>query len=272
MKLIITAFLSHCIACCVAQTAKQSLISPYIKAGAYSQSQADVFSFNANQAALAQTRVFSAGVFSERKFMLKELNLFSAALAMPTHSGNFGLQLHHFGNSSYSEMQAGIGYGRKLSEHMDVGIQFNYYTMKITGYGNASSINFEVGAIFHFTDQLHGGIHLYNPTSSKVGKDKEENLPAVYSAGFGYDASENFFINVEIEKTEDLPLNVNTSIQYKFANRFLARAGVVTGTSVFFLGLGFTLQNFRLDATASVHPQLGVTPGLLLIYTKPKKE
>jgi hypothetical protein len=65
---------------------------------------------------------------------------------------------------------------------------------------------------------------------------------------------------------------VNTTIQYKFADHFLARAGVVTGTSVYFLGLGFRLQKFRLDATALLHPQLGVTPGLLLIYTKPNKE
>jgi len=119
---------------------------------------------------------------------------------------------------------------------------------------------------------LHGGVHVYNPTSSKLGKNEEEKLPAVYSAGLGYDASDNFFLSVEIEKTEELPLNVNASIQYKFANRFLARGGIVTGSSVFFFGAGFTLQNFRIDVIASVHPQLGITPGLLLIYSKPDKE
>ena len=234
--------------------------------------QADVFSFSANQAALAQIKSFSAGVFSERKFMLEELNLFSASFALPTHSGNFGFLIHHFGNSSYSETEAGLAYGRKLSDYVDVGVQFNYYRMQIASYGNASTINFEAGALFHFTDQLHGGIHLYNPTSSKLGKNKEENLPAVYSAGLGYDASEDFFVSAEIEKTENLPLNVNAALQYKFANRFIARGGVATNTSVFFFGLGFTLQNFRFDATASLHPQLGITPGLLLIYTKANKE
>jgi hypothetical protein len=62
--------------------------------------------------------------------MLNELNLFSASFALPTQSGNFGLQLHHFGNSVYSETQAGIAYGRKLSDYIDIGIQFNYYKMK----------------------------------------------------------------------------------------------------------------------------------------------
>jgi hypothetical protein len=47
---------------------------------------------------------------------------------------------------------------------------------------------------------------------------------------------------------------------------------MVSSTSVYFFGAGFILHNIRIDATASVHPQLGVTPGLLLIYTKPKKQ
>ena len=270
-RILIFLFIYCCGFCCFSQTTKQSLLSPYIKTGAYSIKQADVFSFSANQAALAQIKSFSVGVFSERKFMLEELNLFSASFSVPTHSGNFGFQIHRFGNSSYSETQAGFAYGRKLSDYVDAGVQFNYYRMQIAGYGNASTINFEAGALFHFTDQLHGGIHLYNPTSSKLG-NKEEKLAGVYSAGLGYDASEDFFVSAEIEKTENLPLNVNAALQYKFANRFIAKGGVATNTSVFFFGLGFTLQNFRIDATTSLHPQLGITPGLLLIYTKPNKE
>ena len=272
MKLAITLCL-----CCVnifsfSQNAKQTLISSYIKTGAYSVKQNDVFSFASNQASLAQLEIFSAGAYSERKFMLNELALFSATAALPTHSGNFGLQLHRYGNSSYNEMQTGLAYARKLNESIDVGVQFNYYNVQVAGYGNAGAVNFEAGALFHFTDQLHGGIHVYNPTSSKLGKNEEEKLPAVYSVGLGYDASDDFFVSAEIEKTENLPLNVNAAIQYRFANRFLARAGVTTATSVYFLGAGFTLKNFRLDVMASVHPQLGVTPGLMLIYTKPSKD
>jgi hypothetical protein len=271
-KIVVLFFSCHFCFCCFSQTAKQSFISPYIKTGAYSHKQADVFSFGTNQASLVTARSFSAGVFSERKFMLSDLNLFSAAFALPTTSGNFGLQVHRFGNSAYNETQAGIAYARKLSDYIDVGVQFNYYTMRIAGYGNAAAINFEAGAIFHFTDNLHGGVHVYNPTAGTIGKNEKERLPAVYSAGLGYDASESFFINAEIEKTENLPLSVNASIQYKFSERFLARGGMVSSTSVYFFGAGFILHNIRIDATASVHPQLGVTPGVLLIYTKPKKQ
>lgn len=257
---------------CCAQTTKQSLLSRYLKTGAYSYKQADVFSFSGNQAALARLKTFGAGAFTERRFMLQELNFFSAALALPTKSGNFGLPLYRYGNAMYNEMQAGLAYGRKLTEHIDVGVQFNYFTMQIAGYGNAAAINFEAGAIFHFTDQLHGGIHLYNPTSSKLQKGNGENLSSVYTAGLGFDATENFFVTIEIEKAEDLPVNVNAALQYKFAERFLARGGIATNTATYFLGVGFGIKSFRFDVTASMHPQLGVTPGLLFIYTKPAKE
>lgn len=257
---------------CSGQTVKQSLISTYLKTGAYNHDRGDVFSFSANQANLASISSFSAGVFSERRFMLNELSLFSAAVGLPTTSGNFGLQLHRFGNTSYNEMQAGLAYGRKLNDFVDLGVQFNYYTLNVAGYGKAGTVNFDAAAIFHFTDQLHGGIHVYNPVSSKFGKSKEERLPAVYNAGIGFNASENFFVSAEIEKIEDRPISVNANMQYKFADRFLARGGIVSATSVWFFGAGFIFKNYRVDAIASVHPQLGVSPGLLLIYTKPAKE
>jgi hypothetical protein len=76
-------------------------------------------------------------------------------------------------------------YGRKLGGKIDVGVQFNYYSFKVAGYGSASSINAEGGMIVHVTEAFNIGVHLYNPTGVSVGKNAEEKLPAIYSAGFG---------------------------------------------------------------------------------------
>jgi hypothetical protein len=59
---------------------------------------------------------------------------------------------------------------------------------------------------------------------------------------------------------------VNAGMQYSFDEKLFARAGFTSGTSSYFFGLGVMLKNFRLDATASIHPQLGITPGLLLLF------
>ncbi|MBD0331485.1 MAG: hypothetical protein ICV66_02410 [Chitinophagaceae bacterium] len=249
-----------------AQILRTPVAATYTLLAVYSTQQADVFSFTNNQAALASTKIFSAGIYGERRFMLEELSLYSFAASLPTATGNFGLKTGYFGNIDYNETQIGLAYGRNLGTRVSIGAQFNYYSFKAAGYGGASTVNFEAGLIFHITEQLNAGVHAYNPTSSQIGKNLEEKLPASYSAGIGYDASDKFFFSGEIEKVEDENINVNAGMQYKFLEIAFARAGFSSGTSSYYLGLGFVLKPFRVDATASIHPQLGVTPGVMLIF------
>ena len=243
----------------------------YTGLGAYSIDHTDVFSFTNNQASLAQMKNAAVGVYGERRFLLDELALYQLTVAVPTKSGNFGIKAGYFGFSDYNESQMGLGYGRKLGTKVDIGVQFNYNAIRISSYGNSSAINFEIGTVLHLTDKLHAGVHAYNPVGGKFGKNQEEKLASVYTAGVGYEASDKFFVSAEIEKEEDQPVNVNAGMQYKFLPQFLARVGIATNTSNLYAGVGFALRSFRLDVVAGYHPQLGVTPGLLLIYDFSKK-
>jgi hypothetical protein len=238
---------------------------PYISLGAYSRQQADVFSFGNNQAALASVKTGSVGVYGERRFLLTENSLYSLAAALPTSLGNFGVQVNYSGFKNFNENKVGLAYGRSLGKKLDIGVQFNYYGYRIPTYGNASTINFELGAIMHFSDRLSGGIHIYNPVAGKLGKGSDEKLAAAYKMGAGYDASDNFYVSAEIIKEEDKPVNVNGGLQYRFKKQFFVRAGFVSETSSGFGGIGLSWKNFRLDVSASYHPQLGFSPGLMLI-------
>jgi len=253
------------------QTFQSPVSVIYTKTNTYSSVQKDAFSFTGNQAALAGMRNLSAGVYGERRFMLADLNSYQLAVALPTSSGNFGLQANYLGSSSYNQSRLALAYARNLGK-IDVGAQFNYHQLKIAGYGNASAINFDAGAILHVSDQFETGIHIYNPTRVSFGKNSEEKLPMIYSFGLGYDASEKFFIGTEIEKVEDQPVNVNAGLQYSFDEKIFARAGITSATSTFYLGAGFLWSGFRIDVTASLHPSLGISPGLLLIYNSPDKK
>ena len=82
------------------------------------------------------------------------------------------------------------------------------------------------------------GIHINNPVGGKFGKDQQEKLSSVYTLGFGYDASEKFFVSAEIVKEEDQPVNVNAGLQYKFIPQLMARAGMSTATSSAWIGIG----------------------------------
>jgi hypothetical protein len=249
----------------VGQSIRYSVALPYIGLGAYSTQQNDPLSFTANQAALAKIKQAGVGVYGERRFLLAAINSYTVATAVPTKMGNFGVQLNYSGFKNFNESKIGLAYARSLGKKVDVGIQFNYYGYRIPAYNTASAINFEAGAIIHFTEKLNGGFHVYNPVGGKLGKSGEEKLASAYKFGLGYDASENFFISSEMIKEEDKPVNVIAGIQYHFAKQFFVRAGFMSESSTAFAGAGIGWKNLRLDVAGSYHPQLGFSPGILLI-------
>ena len=67
--------------------------------------QGDVFSFVNNQAALAQIKNASAGVYGEKRFMMAATSMYSAAVAIPSHRGNFGMNLVYAGFKNFNEYQ-----------------------------------------------------------------------------------------------------------------------------------------------------------------------
>ncbi len=254
------------------QALRRPLAASYIGSGAYNKNHIDVFSFSSNQAALVQIKDAGFGFYSERRFLLSETNLFSAVFALPTKQGNFGFQADYLGYKNFNESQFGIAYARSLGEKLDLGIKFNYYSFRIPGYQNSSAINFEIGAIVHLTEKLHAGIHFYNPVGGFISKTKDEKIGAVYKFGIGYETSENFLISAEIVKQEDFPVNVNVGVYYNFAKQFFAKVGIATENESPYAGAGVFWNNLRLDVSACYHPQLGISPGLMLIINlKPKQ-
>jgi hypothetical protein len=257
-----------------AQVIRQPLSIRYAGLGAYSKNFVDVFSATTNQASLAQLKSGGFGVYGERRYLLEELNQFSAIVAYPTSGGTFALQGDYFGFSSYNENQLGLAYGRKITEQVDIGVKFNYHTVQIAGYGNASAVNFEAGTIIHLTDNLHAGLHVYNPLSSKLGKNSNEKLASVYQIGTGYEASDKVFLSAEITKQEDLPLSVSAGMQYNVSENVFLRGGISTLSNNSYFGVGLQLGFARVDLNTAYHPQLGFTPGILLLvnFKNPTKE
>jgi len=257
---------------CTAQTIHPPAKADYVQFGAYSKKFVNAFSFVSNQASLASAQNISAGVFSEQKFALKELSLSTLAITIPTSAGAFGFEANYFGYSDYNESQLGIAYAKKLGNAVDIGIQFNYYQIRMNGYGSYNTINFEVAALFHPSEKMHLGFHIYNPAAGKIGKNINEKLASVYEAGIGYEASDQVCLQGIISKEENQPLNVNACFEYIFNKQFFARLGVNTQSTSPNAGVGLAWKNIRLDVTVSYHPQLGFSPGMMMLYDLKHKE
>ncbi len=271
-------FISYCTIFCLsfnivnAQALRQPISAVYVGLGAYSTQQADVFSFINNQAALAQYKAAAAGAYAERRFMLSETSVYTTAVAIPSKLGNFGVSAKYMGYKNFNENQIGLAYGRRLGKKVDIGVQFNYYGYRVPSYNSDNAVNFEIGALVHLTDKLNAGLHVYNPIGGNFSKT-DEKLTSAYKFGLGYDASEKFFVSAELVKEENFPVSMNAGVQYQFAKQFFARAGIASANTVGYAGLGLAWSSLRLDISASYHQQLGVSPGLLLIYNfKSKNE
>jgi hypothetical protein len=219
---------------------------PYISLGAYSTKQIDPFSFTGNQAALGSLKTGGLGVYGERRFLLQDNSVYGLAAAIPTKLGNFGVQVNYAGFQNFNEQKAGLAYGRSLGSKVDVGVQFNYYGYKIPAYQNASALNFEAGAIVHFNEKLNAGVHVYSPVGGQLDKATDEKLASVYKLGFGYDASDNFYVSTEIVKEENQPINITGGIQYRFQKQFFARAGFRSDNNTGYGGVGFLYNNLRM--------------------------
>jgi len=247
------------------QVLSTSTASSYIDLGAYSLRHADAFAFSSNQASLAQLHQAVAAVYAERRFNLGELAHNDGVIGLPTRSGNFGIRVTSIGSSAYNQTVLGLAYARNLGSKIDIGVQFNYDALRIPGYGNASAISFEAGTLLHLSEKLHTGFHVNNPVGGKLGHN--EKLPSVYALGIGYDASENFFFGAEIIKEEGQPINVNAGLEYKFVPQLFASAGISAATASAWFGVGVLMRSFRMDVRSSYHPQLGFSPGLLVVFT-----
>src|SRR5262245_21201539 len=70
----------------------------------------DPFSLFNNQAAMAFVNNISIGLYTERRFMLKELSYNAGGVTLPTKSGVFGLSANYYGFDLYNEKKIGLAY------------------------------------------------------------------------------------------------------------------------------------------------------------------
>jgi hypothetical protein len=165
-----------------------------------------------------------------------------------------------------------LGYARSLGSKIDVGVKFNYYNLRIPGYVTASTFHFEAGMVVHLSDQLHAAFSTFNPVGGVINKTADEKIASVYRGGFGYEVSDRFFITAEIIKEENKDVGVNVAFEYELVKQLLLRGGMSTLTSQPFIGAGLRMGQIRLDMATYWHPQLGVSPALMLLFDLKKKE
>ena len=251
---------------CYAQSSFLPVSFPYTGINAYSTKFADAFSVNTNQALLPFITTPVAGVYAERRFLLKELTACTAAMAWPLKHSGAGVAINYFGSGQFNTSVISVGYGRVLDENIAAGIQFNYTMVRAVGYGSSSMVNGGLGFLWRAADKVYVGMHVNNSAGNRFGESAQEKMAAVFTMGVGYEASDKVFTSVEIIKEAGQPPGINAGMQYVFAKQLVVRVALATGNNNYYIGMGWQWKTFRADVVTAYHTQLGYTPGLLLLF------
>ncbi len=200
---------------------------------------------------------------------MEELSTRDLAFLHPTSSmGSFGLHLQQFGYSLYQRNRLGISYGQRLGEGLAMGIQLNYYNLRIgEGYGNTSTYSGNIGLIGQISKQLSVAAMVMNPNRSKLAEFDDERLPTLLKLGVGYRYSQKVHTMVELIKDLDHEVDARFGIDYQVQEGFALRIGVATNPALFAFGLGYRKGGFSFDAGTQYDSRLGFSPQLSLQYS-----
>jgi|LakMenEpi03Aug12_release.lakeMendotaPanAssembly.Ray.scaffolds.fasta_scaffold01244_3 hypothetical protein len=232
---------------------------------AYSDYQVDMNSFTANQAVLAKKVRPGISVTGERRYMLDENSVYTATGVLSTPLGGFGFQLSHTGGSLYRQDAFGLAYAHELGK-LALGVQFNFTTEGFKGYQSVNSLNAEFALLMPINKDLHTGIQIINPTDFFKRGMKSIRPTSLFQWGIGYDLSEQFYVGAALIKSPYRSVHLLTNFQYQFGKKFIAKAGLQSETGSLLAGAGLVWGNLRLDLTVNQHPQLGISPGMNLMY------
>lgn len=247
----------------------QGITKPVMGPGglnAYSNKATDLFAAFNNQGALAQVKSKSVGLYGERRYLVEGLNNYLGVAAIETRSGCFGIELGYFGFNRFNQGRAGLAYALALGNRMNMGVEFNYHSINIPGYTRASSLGFELAALFHLTDKLGAGIQISNPVGGKFGQTGKDKLPTVYKGGIGYDPSSEFYAGMEIVKEELMPAYVKAGIEYAGIPGVAIKTGFISASNSWWMGICYLWKSLRIGISIGFHPVLGITPGFFFLY------
>jgi hypothetical protein len=254
-----------------AQVDNNSIGSRSVAMGGVSTTLTDLWSANNNQAGLGFTKELAGGIYYENRFLLKETAYKAGVFVLPTKIGAIGLNVASFGYKAYSETKAGISYGQRFGDKFAIGMQLNYLSTRLTQqYGSNNAITGAVGLIANLSDELRVGVHLYNPTKTKLADYNGERIPTVMKFGLDYRFSEKVIFIIEAEKVTDYQALVRFGVEYQMLEILYLRGGIATSPTLASFGFGLKLKDFKVDLSSSFHQTLGLIPSISLVYVKNK--
>lgn len=231
---------------------------------------ADVINCSQHPAAFSQLKGNSGLLFTENKFGLTDLTAQVAVVAIHLPRSGMGILYNSLGYSDFRESRFSVAYARNLDK-LAIGIQFNYSTVKATGYPYSAVLSAGASFCWWVSEKLVLGVRIMDPGGPRFSKSGER-LAWTYKTGMGYEVSDKVLLSAAISKVQEQKVSLEAGIIYHWQQHFYFRAGFSTGIVSSYLCTGWRWKWLRIEASSRFHQYLGFSPGFLFLFSLEKQK
>ena len=228
----------------------------------------DVYSFHNNPANLSYIEDVTIGISYENRFLLKELQNQSFALAIPLKYGVLSFGGNTFGYQSFRTFKSGVGYSMFLTKELSMGVQMNHQMVRLPeAYGMSQTLTGEFGFNYALNSDWNIGLAIFNLGRNKLTVDPDDRYSTTMRLGTKYQVSERTMLLAEFEKDIEHPLRSKIGIEYLPAKKLAFRGGFATQPIELSFGLGWIIsEKYALDFGTQYHQILGWSPNISFKY------
>jgi hypothetical protein len=224
----------------------------------------NIFQLVSNPANLESIKKFNIGVFSERKFNLKELSNHLIVSGFTTGKMKFGIIIQQSGTSTFNQQFFGFCLSKKIAEKTSLAIQSSMLKNNISKFANQRYISAQVGLVTHLSKDIKLGFTASNFMSFNKQTTTENAYYLNIRTGLSYEISKQFSMYLNCTKTSHMPTIFSGIMLYKVHKKIALKLGFgsianTTNVEIFYSG-----KKLNWALILSFHPSLGITPGTLI--------
>lgn len=228
---------------------------------------ANIWSLWHNPSLLAKLKEANFGIYSHQPYFIGRLNDLSIAGSLP-HLNNycFAMGARYYGNKFYSETNIKLGYAMQLNAKTTIGLNSSFNNIRISNYGNGSSVSFGIGMQLNPHPKLFVSSYFNYPNLANR-RFREEGIsgPSLVS-GFAYIVDTKFLLALDIKASLRNKIAISSGFEYALNDLVLLRLGVATNPSTVAMGLGFKWTKVQMDFGTNWKLQTGFSPHFSIQY------
>lgn len=213
-----------------------------------------------NPSQMSRLSSWQTGLYSEQRFLARELSLSSLSVVIPNRIADAGAGISYYGFGEFNQQRFVFSVSKKLAQTLSLGVQFNYVMTNISGYGSAGTFVPGAGVTYLPTDRLVLGFTIYNPGQRTLSDRLDDKLPSYARLGIQYKVNANVFVLTEAEQQTEQHIRLKGAVRYELHKRAALAVGASSGPVQFSFGTSLKASKVMFDMAANIHQVLGVTP------------